>query len=58
MTIRNNILLDEQYQGHYGIVFNLVFNDNSNLEANGKSKEIIKSYILDEDNMTGNPYRF
>ena len=58
MTIRNSIPLEKQYQGHYGITFNLVFNDNSNLETNGKSKEIIRSYTLDEDNMTGNPYRF
>lgn len=58
MTIRNSIPLEKQYQGHYGITFNLVFYDNSNLETNGKSKEIIRSYTLDEDNMTGNPYRF
>lgn len=58
MTIRNTIPLQEQYQGHYGITFNLVFNDNSNLQSNGNSKQIIKSYTLDEDNMTGNPYRF
>ena len=57
MTIKNNIPLQEQYQGHYGITFNLVFNDNSNL-VNGNAKQVIKSYTLDEDNMTGNPYRF
>lgn len=35
--------------GNYGIAFELVFNDNAN-------REVIRTYIVDVDNMTGDPY--
>ena len=50
-TFRTSIQPEKQYRGHYGIQFNLKFIDNETNE------EVIRSYILDQDNMIGNPYR-
>ena len=50
-TFKTSIQAKKQYNGHYGIAYNLKFKDNSN------DTEIIKSYIIDENQMTGNPYR-
>ena len=50
-TFKTNIQSQRQYRGHYGIQFNLKFIDNETNE------QVIRTYILDQDNMIGNPYR-
>lgn len=50
-TFKTSIQPEKQYKGHYGIQFNLKFIDNETNE------EVIRAYILDQDNMIGNPYR-
>lgn len=50
-VFKTNIQPERQYRGHYGIQFNLSFKDNAT------EKTIIRPYVLDQDNMIGNPYR-
>ena len=50
-VFKTNIQPERQYRGHYGIQFNLSFKDNAT------EKTIIRPYILNQDNMIGNPYR-
>ena len=47
-----SIPVTRQYRGHYGIKFNLRFIDNVSSQ-----QQVIRSYIVDEDNMIDNPYR-
>ena len=49
--IKTSISPEKQYQGHYGITYNLKFYDSVN------NTEVIRSYTIDEDNMVDNPYR-
>lgn len=50
-VFKTSISVNNQYQGHYGLRFNLAFMDN----ASGHI--VIRPYQINEDNMTGNPYR-
>ncbi len=50
-TFRTQIPPSRQYRGHYGIAFNLRFQDNAS------NQQVIRSYIIDEDNMIDNPYK-
>ena len=50
-TFKTNIDIEKQYRGHYGIAYNLRFLDNTS------NQEVVRSYIIDEDNMIDNPYR-
>lgn len=49
-TISTSIAAQKQLRGSYGLIFNLVFKDSS-------SREVIRSYVLDENHMQGNPYK-
>lgn len=49
--IKTSIKPEKQYQGHYGITYNLKFNDSVN------NTEVIRSYTINENNMVDNPYR-
>ena len=49
--IKTSIPLERQSRGHYGITYNLLFNDAVS------EKEVIRSYTIDEDNMIDDPYR-
>lgn len=50
-SIQTSIDSSRQFRGHYGIIFNLVFNDNAS------GNQVIRSYIIDENHMIDNPYR-
>lgn len=50
-TFKTNLNYNQQSQGNYGIIFNLTFVDNA------KKEDITRSYVVDVDNMTGNPYK-
>lgn len=50
-TFKTSISAERQMRGHYGIIYNLRFKDNAT------GQEVVRSYILDEDNMIDNPYR-
>lgn len=50
-TFRTQIPPARQYRGHYGIAFNLRFQDNTS------NQQVVRTYIIDEDNMIDNPYR-
>ena len=50
-TFKTNIPPIRQTRGHYGITYNLKFLDNTS------NQQIIRSYTVDEDDMTDNPYR-
>lgn len=50
-TFKTNIPAARQTRGHYGITYNLKFLDNTS------NQQIIRSYTVDEDDMTDNPYR-
>lgn len=47
---------EQQYQGNYGIIFALDFLVDPT--GSGQGEEITKYFILDINNMSGNPYRF
>lgn len=47
---KTNIPNKQQYRGNYGIAFELMFTDN----ATGKN--VLRNYIVDVNQMTGNPY--
>ena len=50
-TIRTDLPTEQQFRGNYGVVFELNFLDNA-------SENIItKNYVLDINQMVGNPYR-
>lgn len=40
----------QQYRGNYGISFELMFTDNAT------GKDVLRNYVLDVNQMTGNPY--
>lgn len=50
-TFKTSIQPNKQYQGHYGITYNLLFLDNVS------DQRVIRSYTIDENNMIDNPYR-
>ena len=50
-TFKTSIQPDKQYQGHYGITYNLLFLDNVS------DQKVIRSYTVDENSMIDNPYR-
>lgn len=50
-TFKTSIPSERQARGHYGIIYDLVFLDNAT------NQQTHRSYIVDEDNMTDNPYR-
>lgn len=50
-NFRTQIPSIRQYRGHYGISFNLRF------KTNTADLDVIRSYIIDEDNMIDNPYK-
>jgi hypothetical protein len=51
-TFKTALDSTQKYRGDYGIVFHLDFTDKSTGEV------ITKSYIVNVDNMTGNPYNY
>lgn len=50
-TFKTTIPPERQYRGHYGITYNLRFQDNATHQS------VIRSYTVDQDNMVDNPYR-
>lgn len=52
LMIKTSIPISRQSRGSYGLTFTLVFKDNT-LE-----KEVERVYIINEDNMSGNPYKY
>lgn len=50
-TFKTTIPEERQYGGHYGIRFNLKFKDNAT------GKDVIRTYVINEDTMVGNPYK-
>ena len=51
-TFKTGLVAEQKFRGDYGIVFNLDFID----QATGET--ITKSYIVNVDQMTGNPYGY
>ena len=51
-TFKTGLVAEQKFRGDYGIVFNLDFID----QATGET--ITKSYIVNVDQMTGNPYSY
>lgn len=51
-TFKTTLTAEQKYRGDYGIGFNLDFIDNSTGET------VTKSYIVNVDQMTGNPYSY
>ena len=49
---RTNLNKEQKAKGRYGIIFNLKFIDNNSGE------DVIRTYILDTNNMLGNPYNY
>lgn len=49
LSVRTTLPTEQRFQGNYGINFELVYLDNNNLE-------VIKNYIIDINQMNGNPY--
>lgn len=50
-TFKTKIPNNRQTRGEYGIIYNLRFLDNTS------NKQVIRSYIVDEDNIVNNPYK-
>lgn len=50
-TFRTNLPLEQQFNGDYGLIIAIDFRDNST------GAEVTREYILDTNNMRGNPYR-
>lgn len=48
---KTSIPPERQSRGHYGIAYNLRFLDNTS------NQQVVRSYVIDEDNMVDNPYR-
>lgn len=51
-TIRTSLPLEQQFKGNYGIVYQIIFEDNATGE------EVTRNYILDINQFEGNPYNF
>jgi len=51
-SFKTELVKDQQRQGNYGIAFDLDFTDNLSGDT------LTKSYIIDVNQMTGNPYDF
>lgn len=51
--IRTNLNAEQKYQGKYGIKFIV-----EEKKTNNKNETIEKTYIIDTDSFTGNPYNF
>ena len=51
-TIRTSLSLEQQFRGNYGIVYQIVFEDNATGE------EVTRNYVLDINQFEGNPYNF
>lgn len=51
-TIKTSFKAQQKERGNYGLIFRLSFKDNNT------GKSIIRSYILDINKMTGNPYNY
>lgn len=49
LSVRTALPTEQRFQGNYGINFELVYLDNNNLE-------VVKNYIIDINQMNGNPY--
>ena len=49
LSVRTALPTEQRFQGNYGINFELVYLDNNDLE-------VIKNYIIDINQMNGNPY--
>jgi len=52
-NIRTNLNAEQKYQGKYGIKFIV-----EEKKTNDKDKTVEKTYIIDTDSFTGNPYNF
>lgn len=50
-TFKTTIPEERQYGGHYGIRFNFKFKDNAT------GKDVVRTYVINEDTMVGNPYK-
>lgn len=50
-SIQTSIDPVRQLRGHYGMIFNLTFNDNAS------GAQVTRSYMIDENLMVDNPYR-
>jgi len=49
-SVKTELPKEQRYNGNYGIVYELVFNDNAT------GTEVIKNYVVDVNQMTGDPY--
>lgn len=50
-TFRTALPVEQQFRGNYGIVYELVFLDNAS------EKTVTRNYVLDVNQITGNPYK-
>ena len=50
-TFKNNLPTEQRFRGNFGIIFELVFIDNAT------EKEVTRNYVVDVNQMNGNPYR-
>lgn len=50
-TFKTSLPTEQQFRGNYGIVFELNFQDN------GAGNIVTKNYVVDVNQMTGNPYK-
>ena len=51
-TFRTSLVKEQMFHGTYGLAFDLNFRDNSNGET------IKRTYLVNINNMTGNPYKY
>lgn len=49
--VKTNLPIEQQYSGNYGLLYELIFEDNASGEL------ITKNYILDINQFEGNPYK-
>ena len=54
-TFQTSIPVARQYRGHYGITYGLEFYNNNSTEE--EQKTTLRTFTLNEDGMTGQPYR-
>ena len=50
-TFKNNLPTEQRFRGNFGIIFELIFIDNAT------EKEVTRNYVVDVNQMNGNPYR-
>lgn len=51
MFVKTRLPIEQQFRGNYGLVFEIIFLDNAS------EKQVTKNYVLDINQMLGNPYK-